>query len=434
MAIEEQTAADQASPLEHVDTSPSLPSRNAVGSKTPARPVTVSVKAHGQFGTIAEFRLPGTATVGTVVAMLADRGLRRRKIVLAARLPDRAPESMGGFRLLPEAVNPNDVLQESQLVGDCITSGEAVHLLYMGSFEEDYLPLRHHREQEPDTDEVRVAEAPKEDTVEDTDWPQEPVRTADDVRYYKVVAPMVAVRSAPSTKARKLGGLATGDMISGWPYKVGVDPWLRMDGAARPSWVLIHGACVGLGQLLEVCEPGFRPPPVGPSGRRAEQGAGPARPPEEASQSQSLLLGGTGVSVAAAAPGHFDAAVQESEETQQTDAPAVLEDLPQESAAEQELHASMDSSAEPPCHSKTASLAAYGPPVTWSTSKTAEFMKSLGFDSIVPAVLENGVDGPLLLQLTDEEMKSELGLKPLQIKKIRLSFELQINKIRLSPE
>eukprot|EP00931_Biecheleriopsis_adriatica_P021537 TRINITY_DN14065_c0_g1_i2.p1 TRINITY_DN14065_c0_g1~~TRINITY_DN14065_c0_g1_i2.p1 ORF type:complete len:4450 (-),score=994.04 TRINITY_DN14065_c0_g1_i2:41-13390(-) len=74
-------------------------------------------------------------------------------------------------------------------------------------------------------------------------------------RTYTVVHTMVFIRDRASVKGKTLGVLKQGDEVQGWPSS----GWLRLakDSSApaatehREAWVLIHGAEVGLGQLLE---------------------------------------------------------------------------------------------------------------------------------------------------------------------------------------
>ena len=49
-----------------------------------------------------------------------------------------------------------------------------------------------------------------------------------------------------------------------------------------------------------------------------------------------------------------------------------------------------------------------------------DFLDSCELGHLKEAIRTNGVDGELLLSLTDSEMMEELGLTKLQVKKVRL--------------
>jgi len=76
--------------------------------------------------------------------------------------------------------------------------------------------------------------------------------------HFQVIVKSIVVRGGPSIKAPSVGGLGKGSIVYGLPYKFGGNPWLRIDTAecqrifveAEEGWVLIHGTCLGMGQLL----------------------------------------------------------------------------------------------------------------------------------------------------------------------------------------
>jgi len=58
--------------------------------------------------------------------------------------------------------------------------------------------------------------------------------------------------------------------------------------------------------------------------------------------------------------------------------------------------------------------------VFWSAHDVSAFCKAIGLpDKIYNALLENLVDGRMLARLTDEDLVNEIGMKPLQIKRLR---------------
>ena len=57
---------------------------------------------------------------------------------------------------------------------------------------------------------------------------------------------------------------------------------------------------------------------------------------------------------------------------------------------------------------------------TWSAGDVAAFCKSLGFPATTAALLlENLVDGPMLAELTDDELSAEIKMTKLQIRRLR---------------
>jgi len=76
---------------------------------------------------------------------------------------------------------------------------------------------------------------------------------------FDVVCDRIDVRRSPSTEAAALGILKRGAVVQGSPFSIHGQPWLRLDGDCCESfgfavdesaWILIDGACVGLGELL----------------------------------------------------------------------------------------------------------------------------------------------------------------------------------------
>ncbi|KAL1490699.1 hypothetical protein ABEB36_013351 [Hypothenemus hampei] len=60
----------------------------------------------------------------------------------------------------------------------------------------------------------------------------------------------------------------------------------------------------------------------------------------------------------------------------------------------------------------------------WSTEDVEEWVKQIGFTEVVPSFVESRVDGDLLLQLTEENLKEDIGLTN-GIKRKRFTRELQ---------
>jgi len=75
---------------------------------------------------------------------------------------------------------------------------------------------------------------------------------------WEVVHERLAVRTSPSTRGSALTVVKQGRVLFGTPYDIDGNPWLRLDlGVCEDleirddsAWVLIHGRCVGLGELL----------------------------------------------------------------------------------------------------------------------------------------------------------------------------------------
>ena len=64
------------------------------------------------------------------------------------------------------------------------------------------------------------------------------------------------------------------------------------------------------------------------------------------------------------------------------------------------------------------------PLAEWTMAEVARFARDLGFtDAVCTAIEANLVNGEMLRsQLTDDDLKDELGLTPLQIKRLRLEL------------
>jgi len=91
--------------------------------------------------------------------------------------------------------------------------------------------------------------------------------------------------------------------------------------------------------------------------------------------------------------------------------------------------ASSESGTSTPFSARGEPLAAWGGDETWrmpsnivfwSASDVSAFCKAIGLpDKIYKALLENLVDGRMLAHLTDDDLVNEIGMKPLQIKRLR---------------
>jgi len=91
--------------------------------------------------------------------------------------------------------------------------------------------------------------------------------------------------------------------------------------------------------------------------------------------------------------------------------------------------ASSESGTSTPFSARGEPLAAWGGDETWrmpsnivfwSANDVSAFCKAIGLpDKIYKALLENLVDGRMLAHLTDDDLVNEIGMKPLQIKRLR---------------
>jgi len=88
--------------------------------------------------------------------------------------------------------------------------------------------------------------------------PPEPMQTGS-LAEFTVAHPVVVVRASPSTEAKMLTKIYAPSRVWGLPHKCENDPWLllsrdecqRLNVKRDVAWVLIHGACLGLGALLK---------------------------------------------------------------------------------------------------------------------------------------------------------------------------------------
>lgn len=111
------------------------------------------------------------------------------------------------------------------------------------------------KKKKPDEDE-QVDEEPPDDELPQDFQTAEPTGSS---VHFQIEASSIAIRTAPCTKAPSLGGLGKGKILFGKPYSFSGNPWLRIDadeckklylGGTMDGWVLIHGSCIGMGQLL----------------------------------------------------------------------------------------------------------------------------------------------------------------------------------------
>ena len=65
-------------------------------------------------------------------------------------------------------------------------------------------------------------------------------------------------------------------------------------------------------------------------------------------------------------------------------------------------------------------------PAAWTVDETATFFQRLSFDGAASVVRENSVDGKTMLDLTDDDLKNELGLQNLQVRRVRKEFEAML--------
>ena len=69
-------------------------------------------------------------------------------------------------------------------------------------------------------------------------------------------------------------------------------------------------------------------------------------------------------------------------------------------------------------------------PAAWTVDETVAFFQRLSFVGAASVVLEQGVDGKTMLALTDDELKEELGLRNLQVKRFHLEIEAMLRCTR----
>ena len=65
-------------------------------------------------------------------------------------------------------------------------------------------------------------------------------------------------------------------------------------------------------------------------------------------------------------------------------------------------------------------------PAAWTVDETVAFFQRLSFADAAIMVLQNGVDGKTMLDLTDDDLKKELGLQNLQVKRVRKEIEAML--------
>ena len=65
-------------------------------------------------------------------------------------------------------------------------------------------------------------------------------------------------------------------------------------------------------------------------------------------------------------------------------------------------------------------------PTFWSVDQVAALLESIKFSGAAAIALENQVDGKTLLGLSDDDLRDDLGLSNLQMKRLRKEFEARI--------
>ena len=65
-------------------------------------------------------------------------------------------------------------------------------------------------------------------------------------------------------------------------------------------------------------------------------------------------------------------------------------------------------------------------PAAWTVDETVAFFQRLSFADAAIVVLQNGVDGKTMLDLSDDDLKKELGLQNLQVKRVRKEIEAML--------
>ena len=102
--------------------------------------------------------------------------------------------------------------------------------------------------------------------------------------------------------------------------------------------------------------------------------------------------------------------------------PPVPTYLPTELTQERERHLQLDVRDL----DTTVVASAAANPAAWTVDETATFFQRLSFDGAASAVRENSVDGKTMLDLTDDDLKNELGLQNLQVRRVRKEFEAML--------
>lgn len=76
----------------------------------------------------------------------------------------------------------------------------------------------------------------------------------------------------------------------------------------------------------------------------------------------------------------------------------------------------------PPSMSSSSSSSSLKPKAERNVAEVCEFLRGIELGHVVPAFMNNGVDGAFLLSLSEQDLVSELGLTVLQARKIKLRF------------
>jgi SAM domain (Sterile alpha motif)/Glycine-zipper domain len=62
-------------------------------------------------------------------------------------------------------------------------------------------------------------------------------------------------------------------------------------------------------------------------------------------------------------------------------------------------------------------------PSEFSIDEVAMWLVAIGLGSKAPEFKENGIDGPMLVALSDQDLQTDLGLQNLQLRKFRVSLD-----------
>lgn len=381
-----------------------------------ADPVAVQVKGGNSNETLADMLLPASVTIAQLKSLLSGRtGLNKSKMKLTKKtILKFAKEIRGGIFLGPEHLQPEDILKDAWSLSECNLSGP-LSMVYVGDFNQDYdlkdLPAEagYHAEKlsEPGPEEAELfITAPASD--------------------FEVVTDFVSVRSKPQTTAPSTGGLARGDVVFGTPYKVDGEPWLRIGKPEKPSWVLIHGGSLGLGQILRV---------VGVTGGVEEL-------PKDTTDCASYDE--TQTATAAEVHQRKGSVQEQPEAAAEPSAFQVHQHKGPEWTAEvgaepQDFYSSARPVQSPPApkprptreppapEAKTARSVHTRPknPRAWNSQEVAGFIEDLGLGRAAAAavILEQAVDGRVLAELGEDDLTRELGLHSFGAKKVLLYFQ-----------
>lgn len=340
---------------------------------------------------IAHFMLPIFMSIGQLKTMIAvQTGLATDAIELTK---ERGIHVSGGQIARREALQNVCSLKECNIEGP-------LSIVYNGDFCEDYKPTIDFSNTWDVPHWLRVAAGLiSEGEVEATP-------TAGDCSF-KVLADFVSVRSKPSMLAPKRGGLSLGDVVFGTPCVTDGEPWLRIGKSSKPSWVLIHGACIGLGQLLCVIkEPPNLHRQAGKTESQDELLAEIDRAIALEARQQQPHLAETNTAISGSpypVSTHVDVLGQEKTAAQ-------------EQSAAIQIQSQVPEKAEPDAPESDS-------PTTWGTDQVLRFAKALGISQGLDDLAENAVDGMLLSTLSEDDLVTELGFKRLQAKKLLLRFK-----------